>query len=167
MGLLILLRHAKAERESEAPSDRARALTARGRADAVNAAAALRDGEFTPAAVLASSAVRTRETAVIVRDALAVPAPVTLLERLYLAEPDTLWEAARAMTVGRVLLVGHNPGLETLAGDLIARSGDRSALARGLLEDFPTAAWAAFDVTDDPLESVAARFVGGWSPKGG
>ncbi|MDX2235471.1 MAG: histidine phosphatase family protein [Hyphomonadaceae bacterium] len=165
MGLLILLRHSKAEREHEAPSDRARALTGRGRSDAAAAAIALREAAVTIGAVLASSAVRTRETAGIVRDALNLAAPVTLLDRLYLAEPDVIWAAARGAVGDGAMVVGHNPGLHALVASFIDRSGDRSSLARGFLQDFPTAAWAAFDADNDDLESVAPRFLGGWSPK--
>jgi phosphohistidine phosphatase len=166
MGLLILMRHAKAVRDHEAPSDRARGLTGRGRNDSAAAAAALTDQDLSPGVVIASSAVRTRETAAIVRDALKVAAPVTLLDRLYLAEPEAYWDAGRAGLAEGALVVGHNPGLHALAATLIDRSGDRSAIGLRLLEGFPTAAWAAFEVGDDALDSVMPRLVGGWSPKG-
>jgi phosphohistidine phosphatase len=163
MGLLILLRHAKAVRDHEAPSDRARGLTGRGRRDAAAAAAAIADQGLKPGALVASSAVRTQETAAIVRDALGLP--LTLRDSLYHAGPETIWDEAQTGLARGVIIVGHNPGLHELVATLVGRGGDRSALARRLMDDFPTSAWAAFDVEEAELPSARATLAGGWSPK--
>lgn len=172
MTVLILMRHAKAVREHEAASDRARGLTPRGRREASEAAEALRAQGFSPSVVRASAAVRTVETCLIVGALVAPDREARFVDQLYLAAGETIWaEAMRAAVVegGKavVLVVGHNPGLHELAATLVERSGDRSALARRFLEDLPTSAWIAFDVDDEELDSTRARILGGWSPPRG
>jgi phosphohistidine phosphatase len=167
MPTLILMRHAKAVREHEAASDRARGLTSRGRREAALAAVAMREQGMAPTAAHASSAVRTVETAVIVGGDIAPDVGLTYVDGLYLASAETIWaDAMRAASPAQdsVLMVGHNPGMHELVALLIERSGDRSALARSFLADMPTAAWAAFDVEGGDLDSTMARFLAGWAP---
>lgn len=164
MPILLLMRHAKAVREHEAASDRARGLTARGRRDAEEAGRTLRQQGFAPLAVHASNAVRTVETAVIVGGLAAADIEGRFVEALYLASAEAIWDDAMRAQGGAVLMVGHNPGLHELVAILMERSGDRSALSRQFLSDMPTAAWAAFDVEGGDLESTSARFLGGWVP---
>lgn len=162
--ILILMRHAKAVREHEAASDRARGLTARGRREAADAAAAMSAQELAPKVVRASNAVRTVETAVIVGGVVAPNTECRFSEALYLAAGETIWREALRAGEGDVLMVGHNPGIHELAARLVERSGDRSALARGFLADMPTASWIAFEVGEEELESTSVRLVGGWTP---
>lgn len=167
MGLLILLRHAKAVRDHEAESDRARDLTARGRRDATAAGVALVEAGLAPRSMRVSPAQRTRATAHIVRPMLTSPPTVELIEPLYMAEPQEIWDECADGFGAGVMAVGHNPGLHALAALLTSRSGERSLLARRLIEGLPTSAWVAFEVESGTLESVAPRLVAGWSPKGG
>jgi phosphohistidine phosphatase len=169
MPVLILMRHAKAVRDHEAASDRARGLTTRGRREAADAAVAMRTQEMAPSAVRASNAVRTVETAVIVGGDIAPMTECRFSEALYLAAGETIWREAMRAVDGdaTVLMVGHNPGIQELAARLVERSGDRSALARGFLSDMATASWIAFEVDDDELDSTTARLVGGWTPDRG
>lgn len=172
MTVLILMRHAKAVREHEAASDRARGLTPRGRREAADAAEAMRVQGFSPSAVRASAAVRTVETSVIVGGVVAPDKEARFVDQLYLAGVETIWEdAMRGATANGgdavVLVVGHNPGLHELAITLVERSGDRSTLARAFLGDMPTSAWIAFEVDDEELDSTRARILGGWAPPRG
>ncbi len=116
--------------------------------------------------VCASAAVRTVETAVIVGGLVAPDLEARFADRLYLAAPGAIWDEAVRLRKedGAVLIVGHNPGLHELVAELIGRSGERSALARTLLIDLPTAAWIAFEVQDDDLKSTSVRILGGWTP---
>ena len=69
------------------------------------------------------TAVRTVETAKILAHVLGFDlARIRHDDRAYLAEADTLLAIVRGAPAGaaRVLLVGHNPGLSTLAGRLDA-----------------------------------------------
>ena len=161
------MRHAKAVRDHEAPSDAARGLTERGREDARRAAEEMRAQGIAFDTVLASTAARTMATARLVMECFPQTPRLVPDDALYLAEPGVIWSAARSrLEAGGVLLVGHNPGLHELVAGWIARAGDRSRLALSLTDGVPTAAWAAFDVEDAPAESLSPRLLGGWAPNG-
>jgi len=163
MKTLILMRHAKAVREHEAPSDQARRLTGRGRRDAEAAGAALTAEGLKPDVALVSAAQRTRETAFL---ALAHISPITARvdETLYLAAPETIWAAALASGGETVLVIGHNPGLQELAADLVRQASDRSRAARETSENFPTAAFAAFEVSGETRAAAGPRLLAAWRP---
>lgn len=164
MHTLILMRHAKAVREHEAPSDRARRLTGRGRRDAEAAGAALISAELRPDFALISAAQRTRETAYLALTEIA-PLEARVDETLYLAPPETIWAAASGCGGETVLVVGHNPGMHALAALLIEQAQDRSRAARMASEHLPTAAWAAFEVNGALMQAAGPRFLGAWRPE--
>jgi phosphohistidine phosphatase len=161
MRTLILLRHAKAVRAHEAPSDEARELTARGRRDAVAAGESIRAAGLRPAQALVSTAARTRETA-----ALALPgAPAEFDQALYMASPEGLWDAFAASDAQTLALVGHNPGIGELASLLVREAHDGSKIARAVASDFPTSAWAAFEIKGDLLRAAGPRLMAAWRPE--
>lgn len=139
---LLLLRHAKSSWDDPALDDFDRPLGPRGRRAAPVMGRHLRERGLVPDRVLCSAAARARETWARAAPELGTEPPVTYLRTLYLASPARLLSvlARVAPGTGRVLLVGHNPGLEGLAQRL-ARSGDAESLDR-LSEKFPTAALA-------------------------
>ncbi len=111
---LILLRHAHAEPATAGQDDLARGLSATGRAEAQAAGDWLREHGLRPDRVLCSTATRTRETLAALGDIGAGE----LYEEaaIYEASPGTLATLADAnRDAERLLLVGHNPGLEQLA----------------------------------------------------
>jgi phosphohistidine phosphatase SixA len=111
---LILLRHAHAEPAAADQDDRQRGLSATGIAEARAAGDWLRAHGLLPDRILYSSAVRTRQTL----DALGDLGDVQGHEEasIYEASPGTLAALADAnRDAERLLLVGHNPGLEQLA----------------------------------------------------
>lgn len=166
MHTLILLRHGKAERETEAPSDRARKLTGRGRKEAEEAGSALVAAALRPDFALVSAAQRTRETAHHALQSIS-PLEARVDDALYLASAEAIWAAAVASGGERVLVIGHNPGLQQLAQMLIAEAHDNSRAARLAAEHFPTSAWAAFEVRGDRLGASGARFLDAWRPERG
>ena len=113
MRTLLVLRHGKAAQE-EAGSDRDRPLTQRGKRSAEAVGHLLRDDDLVPDRVISSSAERARDTARRVASAAKFEG---VIDELYLAEPDSYIMAVRRLGVDaeRVLVVGHNPGLEALA----------------------------------------------------
>src|SRR5688572_27231784 len=129
MKTLLILRHAKAK--DEANSDRERPLKKSGRRAAAFMGKLLRDEKIPPDLVLSSSAVRARETTELALEAAAYSGPLHFLDELYLAPPSTYIEALRRLggTSERVLVVGHNPGLEELV-----------AIFTGEMAHLPTAA---------------------------
>src|SRR5690348_15159246 len=118
MKRLFLLRHAKTEPHSASLEDHERELIARGREDSPRIGHYMSGQGYRPDLILCSTARRTVETLALLVPELSVKPSVEYLGDLYLAEPETLFahvvhapEKSRAL-----LLLGHNPGLEQLAG---------------------------------------------------
>lgn len=142
MKRLFLLRHAKSSWDDPKMADRDRPLNARGLRDAPRMAAYMRAHGYVPDLALCSPAVRTRETAQALIPVIG-EFPISYPETLYLAEPQTLHRLLAAQETGEaVLVVGHNPGLATLATQIT----DFESLddARHV-HSFPTAALAVFE----------------------
>jgi len=154
MRILYLLRHAKSDRGNPDLSDIDRPLAARGRRDAPAMAAYMDEQRYRPDLILCSPAARTRETLASLRPVLGSDIRVEYDPKLYLGSPDVLLRRLRDVeeAVASVLLVGHNPGLERLAGALAPR-GDRRALAR-MREKFPTCALAVIHLQIDRWEQA-------------
>ena len=122
---LILLRHAHAEPSLPDQADMDRPLSAEGIAEAEAAGRWLASQKLVPDCVLCSPSRRTRETLE------AVLGVVGYVEQrvegsLYEASPGALIALADGhVEVERLMLVGHNPGLEQLAALLHSgQSGD-------------------------------------------
>jgi len=157
MRRLLLLRHAKAERSQSGGRDHDRILAKRGREDAAAIGAYLVRHKLIPDQALVSTSARTRETWALVAKAFAKPPPVEFEDTIYEAEPEAILKAVRATerTVRTLLLVGHNPGMQQLAGMLIA-SGNVEARQQ-LLEEFPTAAFAMISFAVQDWENLHAN----------
>jgi len=141
MKTLALLRHAKAGRIAPGSGDFERCLTPRGVEAAPAMGRALRNLGVSPDLVLCSKARRASETWNLVGPELDGVPQVQIHPALYLAEPQTLLKSVQgieATDIGVVLLVGHNPGLEWLAGTLSGPESDPGAV-RGLADGLPTA----------------------------
>src|SRR5690554_5633962 len=96
MKTVILLRHAKTERENPG-GDHARELTERGRNDAEAAARSITDSGPLPDLVIASTAVRAMQTAEILIESFPSPVSLELDPDIYLAPLDQLVEVVRAL----------------------------------------------------------------------
>jgi len=117
---LILMRHAEAAPASHGTEDFARPLTDAGRVAAARAAKMLAVGAPIER-VIYSPAARTSETASIVASTLSIAASaLQAVPKLYLATPHLIGAAlARWQGTARVILVvGHNPGVSDLGGEL-------------------------------------------------
>ena len=122
---LILLRHAHAEPAVPGQADFDRPLSAEGLAEAEAVAAWMRDKALVPDRVLCSPARCTRETLDAVVEAVG-NLDKRLDAAIYEATPGTLAGLVDAhRDAERLLLVGHNPGLERLVALLSSgQSGD-------------------------------------------
>ena len=125
MRQLILLRHAHAEPASTGQADFDRPLSPRGLAEAEAAGAWLAAQSLMPDRVLCSPARRTRETLDAVVEAVG-NLDKRLDAAIYEATPGTLAGLVDThRDAERLLLVGHNPGLERLVALLSSgQSGD-------------------------------------------
>lgn len=124
MVTLLILRHGKAAPEGPSGSDRDRALTSRGQHAAQAVGQLLAADELVPDCIISSSAARARDTASEVARAAGFRGSVVERDELYLAEPDAYLAAIAELSgrAERVLLVGHNPGLEALVFILTGES---------------------------------------------
>lgn len=114
---LLILRHAKSDWGSAATTDFARPLTGRGKRDAPKIGAWLHQEGLQPDHVVSSPAQRARQTAIRVCKTVGFPKGLIDWEpEVYEATLDNLLAALGRCPpdATRVLLVGHNPGLETL-----------------------------------------------------
>ncbi|QUJ75658.1 histidine phosphatase family protein [Sulfitobacter albidus] len=143
MKQLILMRHAKSDWSAGSGSDIARPLNARGRKSAAAVGAWLREGGFTPDAVLCSAATRTQET--LERLSLPGKPQITVTRDLYLAEPMVMLAMLQAAEGDSVLMLGHNPGSAAFAETLLETAPQHPDFHR-----FPTCATlvARFDITE-------------------
>ena len=128
---LILLRHAHADTVAPGEDDSRRALSSTGLAEARAAGDWLREHDLLPDRALCSPALRTRQTF----EALGELGCGDVREEasIYEASPGTLIALADAHgDARRLLLVGHNPGLEQLAALLHSgQSGDYRGMPPG------------------------------------
>ncbi len=165
MRTLILMRHAKAVKAHEAPSDRERVLAPRGRRDAAAAGAMMEDCGLKPSLALVSDSARTRETA---EHGLQGFRLETRFEAaLYHASPEGIWDAFSDSDAESVVIIGHNPGIGELASMLITQAHDGSKLARDFSGHFPTAAFAAFQVRGDLMLAAGPNLIAAWKPQRG
>jgi phosphohistidine phosphatase SixA len=155
---LLLLRHAEAMAAGPDRRDIERPLSLRGEAQARAAGAWLAEQNAVPDAVLCSPARRAQMTADAVGKSLRLPAP-QFLHAIYQATPGELLTLIEnhAADARRVLLVGHNPGLEELLALLVE---GRSCHARGM----SPAALAWIESAEDAMEPGHGRLRALWSP---
>jgi phosphohistidine phosphatase len=152
---LVLLRHAKSA-YPPGVADYRRPLGERGVRDAPVAGERVRQRLGDPDLVLVSGATRTRETWDLARAAWPHSPHVVFDDRIYEASVDELMMLLREVDESRprVLLIGHNPGLEELAFMISDGRGDPAAIA-AMGTKFPTSALALFDI-DRPWEHLVA-----------
>ena len=122
---LILLRHAKSDWYSGALSDHDRPLNDRGARDAPRVGRWIDSMGYVPESVLCSSALRTRQTLDGVADGAGwqlEDMDIRYLSELYHAGPGEILGAAgdALADASRVMVVGHNPGMDYALLDLCA-----------------------------------------------
>lgn len=146
MKTLMLLRHAKSSWDDAGLEDHERPLTKRGKEAAPKMGRLMADQGLVPDLILSSTAVRARKTAKAAAKACKYRGKVKLVEGLYLAPAGKILGEAQALapsSAKRLLLVGHNPGMEDLV-----------AILTGRKERFPTAALAVFEVGIDDWQNL-------------
>lgn len=144
MRTLVLLRHAKAEPEGNL-GDAQRPLSGQGRRQAGDVGRVLADriGQFD--AILVSAALRTTETAKLVVAGLPDPPASQVSQDLYGAGPRQVLDLLAELPedVSRVLVVGHEPTMSSLAAIL---GGNRDPLTAQVSFGIPTSTAVVLDV---------------------
>ncbi len=159
MRQLILLRHAHAESAGAGEDDAGRPLSSAGRAEAQAAGKWLREHGIHPDRVLCSPTTRTRETWESIDAELKSGLAVQFEPSIYDATPGALIALADAnRDAARLVLVGHNPGLEQLLALMYSgQSGDYRGMPPGAVAVLGMPADAA-------IEPGIARLDAFWWP---
>ena len=116
MKSLLILRHAKSSWKHPELTDHDRPLNKRGKRDAPRMGEILRSEHLMPEAITSSTAARARATAEAVAKASGYNGKIALNRSLYAAGPEAYLKVLHELSdhYKRVLVVGHNPGLEEL-----------------------------------------------------
>lgn len=158
---LMLFRHAHADRPMDVV-DHGRSLSQEGREQARRMGVYVNAQGLVPELAIVSSARRTQQTWQEAVAAGGIVARKVDEPRVYESSAGDLLEVLREQSsqVSSIMLVGHNPGMERLAGWLTG-SGEAGALARlqreyvvgGLAAiDFEVSRWSELDVQSGHLE---------------
>jgi phosphohistidine phosphatase len=152
MPRLLVMRHAKSSWKDPALADHDRPLNRRGKRDAPRMGAWIAERGLTPDYVLGSSARRVQETWRLASRQLDAQVEQRFSPDLYHGDATELLECLRAAPAeaDRVLLIGHNPGLEELVETLGGEEVTLPTAAIALLEF--AGPWAALE--DASLLSV-------------
>ena len=139
---LTVLRHAKAKPTSVSGGDIDRPLAKSGFKQLQRVCQLLATVKEKPDWIVASPALRTRQTAEKVAELIGYSSNFGWNDRIYAAAPYTLLNILQEThdSARHVLLVGHNPGVAHLVSGLCAGTDGRMNL------QFPTAGLAHFEV---------------------
>ena len=156
MKTLILMRHAKSAWDDPDQKDIDRPLSARGRKAAPRMGAWLEAEKYRPDVVLCSTARRAHDTLDLLKPHLPKTAAINPVRGLYMASPrEMLGEIGKIPASAHIaMLVGHNPGMESLAS-LLTGTGNAKAIA-SLHSKFPTATIAVLRFNTDRWSDLAA-----------
>jgi phosphohistidine phosphatase len=157
---LLVLRHAKSSWADEGLDDWQRPLNARGERDAPRVGELIRRHALLPDLIVSSDAVRAETTARAVAGAAGYQGTLQLSPDLYHATPNALIEVIRKVgdDARRLMIVGHNPGLEDLVAEL---TGERVELPTAALVhiSMPVEQWRDVEATR------GATLVDIWRPR--
>lgn len=146
MKIIGLLRHAKSEWDDMAKRDFDRSLNDRGRKGAALMGDHVREHNVRWDVLLASPAERVVRTL-----ELALPEIGPLFDkRLYLASAEMIFEVIQdnAGSADRVLIAGHNPGLQQVLLELVSPSKENELFKAASIK-FPTASYAVLECAID------------------
>ncbi len=156
---ILILRHAKAHAD-ESGNDKERELTSNGREAARRMGERAREQAVVPDTAICSTATRARQTLEIFSEASGFSGRVEMLDELYLA-PAALYVAAARRLGGaaqRLLVVGHNPGLEALLDVLSGTSETLPTSALAVCE-LPIRTWSELS------GETSGKLIALWKPK--
>ena len=160
MKTLLILRHAKSSWDDPELADIDRPLNKRGKQDAPRMGKLLRSEDLVPDLILSSPARRARKTAQEVSEESGYPGKIEVQPDFYPGDPEAYIQALRSLADEhqRVMVVGHNPGLEELVDAL---TGESVALPTAALAQvsLPVERWSQLD------DSVEGQLINVWRVK--
>lgn len=139
---LMLLRHAKSDWKTPDMQDIDRPLSDKGKKNAIKLGKWLSDHNLMPDLILASPAIRAQQT--LKRICNECSASAIVIDRLYNADISLLQQVlSEAPFAERIMIIGHNPGLEQLFNLLNGQD------SRDGIQLFPTCSMAHFIMPND------------------
>lgn len=160
MKTLLILRHAKSSWGDPELPDHDRPLAKRGKRDAPRVGQLLRKEGLTPDLILSSTAKRACKTAEAVAEESGYEGEIELCGEFYPGAPEDYVAVLRRLPdeERRVMVVGHNPGLEELLETL---TGETAALPTAALAQLalPIEHWKDLD------EKIEGKLVDLWLPR--
>jgi len=162
MKTLLLMRHAKSSRDDPRLADHDRPLNQRGKSDAPRMGRLLRIQGLTPDLIISSSATRALATAEAVGDGCHYtdPAGVRVAPDLYPGDSPSYVRVLQQIPeeFSRVLVVAHNPAIETFLSELVEKD-----------ETLPTAAVAIVQLPIERWKELTGKARGAlkavWRPR--
>jgi phosphohistidine phosphatase len=153
MKTLYVLRHAKSDWGDESLPDFDRPLNHRGNKAAKAIGHEMAARRIHPDLVITSPAVRAKETVERMLHGYGEDLPVTEDRRIYEAATGALIEVVRNAPedADRLMMVGHNPGLQ----ELVVALSEPSALREEAGQKFPTGALAEIRFSIDRWSELA------------
>ncbi|GJM42780.1 MAG: phosphoglycerate mutase [Ardenticatenaceae bacterium] len=160
MKTLLILRHAKSDWGNSQLSDHDRPLNDRGKYDAPRMGAWLRQKNRVPELIISSTAERALTTAEMVALAADFEGELRTERNFYLAGPPTYVEILNELpdSLERVMVVGHNPGMEELVS-LLTDTDRPMTTANVAVVELPIASWSELTIFSN------GRLVNHWRPK--
>ncbi|MBX3055785.1 MAG: histidine phosphatase family protein [Anaerolineae bacterium] len=157
---LLIMRHAKSDWDNTRLSDHARPLNKRGKQDAPHMGKLLKREDLVPDLIITSTAERALTTAERVALACDYDGELVTTSRFYLADPVTYLELLQGVDdqYKRVMIVGHNPGMEELLADLTGQA-EHFTTANIAHVELPISSWAQLN------EDTTGNLLNLWRPK--
>lgn len=142
MKTLLILRHAKSDWGNSKLSDHDRPLNDRGKYDAPRMGAWLKLKKMVPELIISSTAERALTTAELVALSADFEGELRTERNFYLAGPPTYVEVLNELpdSYERVMVVGHNPGMEELVSLLTDRDRPMTTANVAVVE-LPIESW--------------------------
>lgn len=164
MKYLHLLRHSKSDWENTNLEDVERPLSKRGKKNARELGKYIRDSEIVADTALVSPSIRTKETLEIIREYSSISKNILFIDEIYGADHSELLKFIRELPsdIQKVLLIGHNPGLEILGDYFLFGDKENSSFAK-----FPTSALLSLVIESEDWKDWGrspARLIRFWIP---
>ena len=160
MKTLLILRHAKSDWGNSHLQDHERPLNDRGKYDAPRMGAWLKLQNLVPELIITSTAERALTTAELVALAFDFEGELRTERKFYLAGPPAYVEVLNEVpdSYERVMVVGHNPGMEELVS--VLTGVDRPlTTANVAVVELPIESWGELTIFSD------GRLLHHWQPR--
>jgi phosphohistidine phosphatase len=160
MKTLLIMRHAKSSWKHPELADRDRPLNKRGEKDAPHMGKVLKHADILPQLIYTSTAVRASKTAETVAEKIGYKNEILYKDSLYMAEPLQIVDVLKETPdeVKRVMVVGHNPGMEGLA-QMLSRKVETLGTSAIACIKLPIEHWSDLNL------EVEGKLVKVWEPK--